>query len=134
MAVSFTVADAVTGVDPQSILVDVVSPSPGESLTLQLTACSSPETCSGQLGATGYRVRAEPSFLDEGVNRVRVRSRNFDSPPRQLDAEYEFTALPGGSTPTAGTATATPTDTPVATATATPTQEATPSATPSGTP
>ena len=150
VTIRFTVADAVSGIDRNSISAEL-SQNNGAfvALPLTLTACddatATPCSAGGAFKVTGFVAASAPQMLAPGSARVHVQARNLASPPSPLDLTYAFTVVP--ATPTATptltptptstntpTATPTPTNTPTPTPTRTPTPTATPTTTPTRTP
>jgi hypothetical protein len=137
VSVSFTVADAVSDIDADSIQVTLDPAGDPFGGAASRTPCSdfSSTPCSpeGQLGVFGI-VASEPArALPAGAASVRIRAATLDDPPRTLDVAYDFDVLTEAPSPTpsvapspTATATRTATTSPVvATPTATPTQRPT---------
>lgn len=97
--VSFTAADAATGIDQGSIVVEASFRSLSKRVALTSTPCDdATETdCSpgGALRVTGYKVIGSGLFLPAGPASLRIVAQNLASPPGQLDFSYDFTVLPG---------------------------------------
>jgi parallel beta-helix repeat protein len=116
VAVTFTVADAASGIDPQSVNVDLTQNNQAApSVPLTLTPCddatSSPCSAAGELQVTGFRVVRQPQTLQVGNVAVDVHARNLAATPRTLDLRYQFSAENAAATPTL-VATRTPTGAP----------------------
>jgi len=142
---AFTVADAVSGIDLDSVRLDVTG-SDGTPLTvhLDLEACADAgvKTCSagGALMVSGYKAESEPVLLS-GPLQARIRATNFAPTPQSMDFVYRFAVATPTPTSTAldtatptNTASHTPTATPTATPTPTPTSTSTPTNTATDTP
>lgn len=134
---SFTIADALFGIDPDSVELDV-SADGGEALAVpvELTVCDDAETatCSpdGDLSVTGFKVQSLPVPLDGGVA-ARIRASNLAPTPEVMEFTYSFAVMT--RTPTSSpTVTPTPTNTATSTATHTATSTATPTRTATATP
>jgi parallel beta-helix repeat protein len=105
IAVSFTVADATSGIDSQSVRVDVTQNNqPAPAVPLTLTPCddatSSPCSAAGELHVTGFRVVRPPQTLQLGDVGVHVHAGNLAATPRTLDLSYQFSAENAAATPT----------------------------------
>lgn len=126
VAFTFIVGDAVTGVDVDSIQLDISDGGAPVPINLNLTPCDdkSAQTCSadGDLMVTGFQAESVPVPL-AGPVQVRIRALNLAPTPQVLDFIYNFGAI-----------TPTPSHTPLDTATPTSTSTSTPSRTPSQTP
>jgi hypothetical protein len=142
VAVSFTVADASTGIDAASVGVSLNPPPPAaEALTLVACDDSGATPCSpgGALEVSGFQVARPPQSLDVGAATIEISAANLASPAEQLDYTYPFTVLiappatPSATATATATATSTAVSTPTATAPETPTQTATFTDTPAAT-
>ena len=116
VAVMFTIADAASGIDSQSVSVDVTQNSqPAPAVPLTLTQCddatASPCSAAGELHVTGFRVVRPPQTLQVGSVAVNIHARNLAATPRTLDLSYQFSAEAAVATPTP-IATRTPTGAP----------------------
>ncbi len=134
VAMQFTVVDAASGVDPQSITAGI-SQGGGTPSVLPLTlescddASATPCTANGALGVSGYRVRRAADAVAPGAVSAHVEAANFVAAASPLRFDYSFVI----ATPTV-TSTPTATDTPTQTPTQTPTSTDTPTQTPTETP
>ena len=113
VAVTFTVADAASGIDSQSVSVDVAqNDQPAPAVPLTLTPCddATSRLCSpgGELHVTGFQVVRQPQTLQVGSVTVDVHARNLATPQRTVDLSYQFSAESAAATPTP-VATRTPT-------------------------
>ena len=112
VAVAFTVADASTGIDRQSVSAGVSQNSQAApTVALTLTPCddatSTPCSAGGTLHVTGFRVVRQAQTLPEGDAAARIQARNLAATtPRPLDFSYPFSVQNPAATPT-------PTGTPV---------------------
>jgi VCBS repeat protein len=155
VAVRFTVADAVSGIAPSSILVGVDG---DRSAPLALDACddagANPCSDGGRLEVRGFKVEREARAVAAGERQIEIAALNQADPPLSLDVFYAFrvsgvaaptptaTVRPASRTPTAAaTPTSSPTRTPPTrtpppsrTPSSTPTRELTPTRTPTATP
>ena len=132
----FAVADAVTPVDANSIVLEVTpTGGPSRSIPVILRPCAdgSATPCSpgGTMQVTGFLVSTAPQLLAVGQAQVRIRGSDVASPPHTFDFTYAFTVLaaPPTVTPT-NTSTPTRTNTPTQTPTDTPTRTPTVTSTP----
>jgi parallel beta-helix repeat protein len=107
VVVGLTVADASTGIDRQSVSVDVTQnnqSAPSASLTL--TACDdasgNPCSAGGALHVAGFRVVRQAQTLQAGSASAHIQARNLASPARSLDFSYSFGVQ--NVTPTPGVA------------------------------
>ncbi|MEO8602935.1 MAG: hypothetical protein ABI629_10190 [bacterium] len=121
----FTVADPVTGVAAESVVLEVTVNVPDEKqppefhsltkripLTLKICTDGSATPCNptGDLELAGFIAAGVAENLPEGPAEVRITAQNLAVPPRDVDFRYIFTVLPEPSaTPTAPPATETPT-------------------------
>ncbi len=110
--VSFTAADALTGIDQNSIAVEAsfrtfskraaVTPIPCDDRNSTSLPCSE----GGKLQASGFRITTAPLFLPSGPVTLHITVSNLASPPATLnDFQYDFTVLDQsgggqGATPT----------------------------------
>ena len=114
----FTVADAVTGIEEESVALDITLDVPeGEppvfrSLTkrvpLELFACrdggSNPCSPVGDDNLAGFEAQSNAEYLEylpAGPVEARITARNNANPPRDLDFRYVFVVAPDPS-PTPG--------------------------------
>ncbi len=106
--VSFTAADAVTGIDQNSIAVEAsfrsfskraaVTPIPCDDRTSTSLPCSE----GGKLQASGFRITTAPLYLPSGPVTLHITVSNLASPPATLnDFQYDFTVADQGGTPSA---------------------------------
>jgi len=101
VTVTFTVADAASGIDPQSVSYAI-----GEAAnaTLTLTACddATNTTCSsgGALHVAGYKVVRQAQTLPLGAAAAHISARNLAATPRTLDFSYTFNVLATLPSPT----------------------------------
>jgi hypothetical protein len=149
---TFTIADAISGIDESSVQLDVIDGNNSTPIALDLVACDDeePMTCSpnGELAVMGFKVQSASVPLTSSVE-VRIRATNLAPTPETMDFIYSFRIVTPTPTHTptdtatavntaTPTATNTATQTPSSTATNTPlntvTLTATPSSTPTGTP
>ena len=105
VAVTFTVADAASGIDAQSVRVDVMQnnqSAPNAALTLTPCDDSGANLCSvdGALRVAGFQVVRAPQTLQVGTVGVHVQARNLAATPRTLDLSYQFGVQNGPATPT----------------------------------
>jgi hypothetical protein len=141
VSIQLTVADAVTGVDANSIALVVTPESGSESVvrlrTLVPCADGSPQPCSagGALQVSGFIIEGEPVDIATGAATLQAQARNLASPSRALNFAYPFAVVDGTPTPTrpeepvatpTASATLAPSDTPTSIPTATPTERPTP--------
>jgi hypothetical protein len=121
VAAEFTVADAVNGIDPSSILLRLAASNGAASdQPLQLRSCddtgADPCSTNGDLQVTGFAVTRLAQELAPGGAEGRIGASNLGTPPQNLDFRYRFAVLSG---PRTVTATVRPTGTVTAGATAT---------------
>ena len=114
VSITFTVADAVSGIDGQSITLGTVQNGvPVASGPLTTSACNDAAAaiCSpnGRLGLTGFKVVAGAQTFNVGALQVTIGARNLAPTPRTLGFSYQFEVrgAPVGVTPT-GSATTPP--------------------------
>jgi hypothetical protein len=102
--VAFTAADAVSGIDANSIEVSFRSLSKRVAVTLSPCDDKTANPCSeqGRLQVMGFRAVSTPVSLPPGRVSLSITGRNLASPPGQLDFTYDFTVVANGQ------ATATP--------------------------
>ncbi len=97
--VAFAAADAVTGIDGNSVTVEAFFRSLSKRVPVQLNPCDdrteSPCSQNGQFQVTGFHAVATPVVLPAGPASLRITAHNLASPPRDLDFSYDFTVLPG---------------------------------------
>ncbi len=103
---AFTVADAVTDIEADSVDLELTLQVPEgssfRSLTkrvpLHLSPCAdgSPEPCSadGDREISGFRANSDPTMLAPGPVDVRIRAVNQDDPPQDVDFQYGFEVAP----------------------------------------
>lgn len=98
---TFTVADAASGIDSQSVSYDIAGAS---SAALTLTACddATTTTCSsgGALHVAGFKVVRQAQTLDLGDAEAHIGARNLAPTPRTLDFSYTFSVQATLPTPT----------------------------------
>jgi hypothetical protein len=92
---AFTVADAVTGIDGNSIEASFRSLSKRVPVTLSPCDDKTDNPCSeqGQLQVMGFRAVSTPVPLPPGKVSLSITGSNLASPPQQLDFTYEFTVV-----------------------------------------
>src|ERR1700687_2081353 len=95
VTITATVVDAVTGVEGQSVSIDVSqSGRPAGSSALTLTSCNdataNPCSPGGQLGVNGVRVTRGAQGFNVGSADVHIAARNLAAPARNLDFDYAF--------------------------------------------
>ena len=105
VAVTFTVADAATGVDQQSVSAEVTqNDQAAPTAQLTLTPCDdttgSPCSAGGALHVSGFRVTRQRQTLQVGDATTRIQARNLAAPPRTLDFSYPFSVQAAQATPT----------------------------------
>jgi parallel beta-helix repeat protein len=106
VAVTFTVVDAATGIDQQSVSVAVTqNDQSAPAAPLTLTPCDdttgSPCSAAGALRVSGFRVARQRQTLQSGDATAQIQARNLAAPPRALDLSYSFSVQGGGvATPT----------------------------------
>jgi hypothetical protein len=116
----FTVADAVTGVEPDSVVLEITVQIPDgplfhpltKRLPLTLTPCTdgTAQPCSNDgenLDLDGYGAQSAPVSLVSGPVAVRILALNQGDPPQEVDFTYGFEVATPGPT-TEPTAAATP--------------------------
>jgi hypothetical protein len=109
VAVGFTVADAVQGIDPSSIRLELASNgAPISGQPLQLDPCDdageTPCSAGGDLQVSGFAVTRPAQQVPLGGAQVQIEAENLASPPQDLELTYPFTV---GGVPRTATATAT---------------------------
>ncbi|MBI1814874.1 MAG: hypothetical protein HYR72_07850 [Deltaproteobacteria bacterium] len=138
VSIQLTVADAVTGVDANSIALAVTPDGGSESAvrlrTLVPCADGSAQPCSAgsALQVSGFIVEGEPVEIVSGDATLQAQARNLASPARALNFFYPFAVVDGTATPTepVATPTASATLAPSTTLTSMPTTTPTASPTP----
>jgi len=97
---TFTVADAASGIDSQSVSYDIAQAS---SATLTLTACDDATNtkCSsgGALHVAGLKVVRQAQALPLGDATAHIGARNLATTPRTLDFSYAFSVQASLPTP-----------------------------------
>jgi hypothetical protein len=106
---SFKVVDALTGVEPDSIVLELTfevrdddSEPPFDTITkrlpLTLTPCddAGESLCSveGEFEVSGFEALTGPLVLRVGQADVRITAQNLDGPPQELDLRYQMEVLP----------------------------------------
>jgi parallel beta-helix repeat protein len=98
---TFTVADAASGIDSQSVSYDIAG---AASATLTLTACddatNTPCSSGGALQVAGFKVIRQAQTLDLGDAEAHIGARNLATAPRTLDFSYPFSVQATLPTPT----------------------------------
>jgi hypothetical protein len=93
--VAFTAADAVTGIDGNSITVEASFRSLSKRVAVTLSPCddktASPCSEEGRLQVIGFHAVSTPVYLPPGPASLRITGRNLASPPAELDFSYDFT-------------------------------------------
>jgi parallel beta-helix repeat protein len=101
VSATFTVADAASGIDSQSVSYDIAG---AGSATLTLTACDdgTNTTCSsgGALQVVGFKVVGQGQTLPLGDAAAHIGARNLATTPRTLDFSYTFSVVMALPTPT----------------------------------
>lgn len=99
---AFTVADAVTGIEEETVDLELTLQVPEGSsfrpltkrIPLQFTACDdgTAESCSGDddRDLVGFRARSDPTTLVPGPVEARILALNQGDPPRSVDFEFAF--------------------------------------------
>lgn len=99
---AFTVADAVTGVEPDTVVLEITVQIPDgpifrpltKRLPLTLVPCTdgTAEPCSetGNLDLDGYDAQSAPVSLVSGPVAVRILALNQGDPPQEVDFQYGF--------------------------------------------
>jgi hypothetical protein len=107
---AFTVADAVTGIDGNSIEATFRSLSKRVPVTLSPCDDKTDNPCSeqGQLQVMGFRAVSTPVTLPPGKVALSITGSNLASPPQQLDFTYDFTIVANDQAAIAGAATFSP--------------------------
>jgi hypothetical protein len=110
--VAFTIADAVTGIDGNSITVEASFRSLSKRVAVALSPCDdkTASLCSeqGRLQVMGFRAVSTPVFLPPGQVSLSITGNNLASPPEPLDFTYDFTVVANGQAATATAATSSP--------------------------
>jgi hypothetical protein len=95
--VAFTAADAVTGIDGDSITVEALFRSMSKRVPVTLSPCddktASPCSEQGRLQVIGFRAVSTPVPLPPGPASLRITAHDLASPPVQLDFTYDFTVV-----------------------------------------
>jgi cysteine-rich repeat protein len=140
VSVEFTVIDATSGIDPNSINVSITqNGSQLNDIDVSVRPCDDAtplNTCSpnGELDTEGFIVETEPQLLSPGDAEFRVRARNKAPSPQALEFRWTVRVLAAATPtrqPTATTVpTARPTPRPTFTATLVPTRTRRPSPVP----
>jgi parallel beta-helix repeat protein len=98
---TFTVADAASGIDSQSVSYAIADAS---DATLTLTACddatNTPCSSGGSLDVAGFKVIRQAQTLQLGDAEAHIGARNLAATPRTLDFNYAFSVLATLPTPT----------------------------------
>jgi hypothetical protein len=108
---AFTVVDAVTGIRPESVALDVSFQVPSDEppsfrtitkrVHIDLNTCDdgSDAPCSqtGKLDLAGFKALGAAPELPEGPVEARITAENLADPPRDVDFRYSFNVL---ATPT----------------------------------
>jgi parallel beta-helix repeat protein len=107
LAMSFVVADASTGIDRQSVSVEVSqNGQAAANVPLTLTACDdttgTPCSGGGALHVSGFRVSRQAQALQEGDAAARIQANNLAATVRALDLSYSFSVPNASATPTPG--------------------------------
>jgi len=99
LAARFTAVDAVTGIDPNSIVLEASFRSLTKRIPVTLAPCddATDTACSpqGTLQVSGYRAVGEVRTFPPDLITLRILASNLASPADQLDFSYNFTALTG---------------------------------------
>lgn len=110
--VAFTAADAVTGIDGNSITVEASFRSLSKRVAVTLSPCddktASPCSQQGYLQVMGFRAVSTPVPLPPGPASLRITGRDLASPPGELDFIYDFTVVANGQAAAAHTVTSSP--------------------------
>jgi hypothetical protein len=110
--VAFTIADAVTGIDGNSITVEASFRSLSKRVAVTLSPCDdkTASLCSeqGRLQVMGFRAVSTPVYLPPGQVSLSISGNNLASPPEQLDFTYDFTVVADSQAATATAATSSP--------------------------
>jgi hypothetical protein len=106
VAFAFTVADPVTDVEEESVVLELTLQEPvGSSfrpltkrVALQLSACSdgTEEPCSleGDREVVGFHAQSDATMLLPGPVDVHIMAINQGEPPQEVDFAYEFEVVP----------------------------------------
>jgi len=109
VAFAFTVADPVTAVEEESVVLEVTLQEPvGSSfrpltkrVALQLSPCDdgTEEPCSleGDREVVGFHAQSDATMLLPGPVDVRIRAVNQDEPPQAADFMYQFDVVESGN-------------------------------------
>lgn len=102
----FTVADAVTGVEADSVVLELTVQIPDgpvfrpltKRLPVVLMPCqddsSQPCSAGGNLDLAGFKASSEPALLLAGPVDVRILAINEGDPPQEVDFTYAFEVAP----------------------------------------
>ena len=113
--VAFTAADAVTGIDGNSITVEASFRSLSKRVAVTLSPCDdkTASLCSeqGRLQVTGFLAVSTPFSLPPGTPgpaSLRITGDNLASPSKHLDFTYDFTVVPDSQAAIAHAVTSSP--------------------------
>ena len=110
--VAFTAADAVTGIDANSITVEALFRPLSKRVAVTLSPCddktASPCSEQGRLQVMGFRAVSTPVPLPPGPASLHITGRNLASPPAELDFIYDFIVAANGQAATAHAVTSAP--------------------------